>query len=260
MTGMLLLAASCAKDTPATSGAEVHFTISVKADTDTKAAYGDASAVTQLLVGVLDSAGNPIEEFRRTVSRSSASEDFSFSLELVEGLSYRLVLFAQSPDRFVNNYSVTTQLQSIPLPNTIDINSETGDAFWACQDIEADAHSQSITLRRAWAQVNIGTSASDASAVTAVALSIPGLPTHFNACTGEASGSQVVSMTASNVISDLIGYPSYSLLAYAYIPVGQTPLMVDPTLTISRGSSSVTTNLTNIPLRANYRTNILGNF
>lgn len=259
MAGILLFTASCVKDITATSGAEVHFTISVKADTDTKAAYGDASAVTQLLVGVLDSAGNPIEEFRRTVSRSSASEDFSFSLKLVEGLSYRLVLFAQSPGRYVDNYSSTTQLQGIVLPGSIDMNSETADAFWTSLTVDAGSSSQSITLRRAWAQVNIGTSASGAASVTELSLLIPGLPTRFNACTGEASGSQEVSVTGSHVISDLIGYPSYTLLAYAYIPVGQTPLMVDPTLTISRGSSPVTTNLTNIPLRANYRTNILGN-
>lgn len=213
----------------------------------------DGSAATQLLVGVFDTDGNAIEGYKTVVTGTSGN--FEFSLQLVESLTYKVVLFAQSPDKFVNTASWTAEgLKTISLAGKLAANSEACDAFSAVTTVTpATSHTVEVNLTRIFAQVNVATTAS-LSGITTATLAISGVPSVFNAYTAEATGSQNLSLSATPLNTAFA--TGYTYILYAYVPVTGAHASVTATVTLD-GSDPKT--VQNVPLQRNYRTNILGN-
>ena len=216
---------------------------------------GDGSSATQLLVGVFDAAGNAIEGYSKAVSRS-AGEAFDFELALVNNITYKVVFFAQSPGRYVNTASWTAEgLKNISLSFGA-LNADADDAFAAVKEITVTGSGNvTVSLSRIFAQVNVASS-TDPDAVS-VSLKLTGIPTAYNAFAGSFAGSADVTWTADaplGVSSPFAGYDYY--IGYAYVPVCASGF-TDATITIGDAGDKVKT-VSSVPLRANYRTNILG--
>lgn len=217
---------------------------------------GDGSTATELLVGVFDAAGNAIEGYSKAVSRS-AGEAFDFELALVNNITYKVVLFAQSPGRYVNTASWTAEgLKNISLSFGA-LNADADDAFAAVKEITVTGSGNvTVSLSRIFAQVNVASS-TDPGAVP-VSLKLTGIPTEYNAYEGSFADSADVTWTADaplvGVSSPFAGYDYY--IGYAYVPV-RVSGFTDATITMGDAGDKVKT-VSNVPLRANYRTNILG--
>ena len=219
---------------------------------------GDASAVSQLLVGVFDTSGNALEGYKQVVS--STAGGFDFSLDLVKGMTYDVVLFAQSTDRFVNTASWTAaSLKSINMPATRTLSVEDDDAFAAVEHVVAgDSKEVAVFLSRAWAQVNVGTTVS-LSSITGATLTITGLPITFNALSGEVSGSQTITWTGAPSGTFTVESTVYNNIGYAYAPAGETQILVDATIQLNTSTGPARSKeVKNIPLKKNHRTNIIG--
>ena len=256
---------SCSKQNPG-SDQTLLFSFTVSLETDIKA-IADGASATQLLVGVLDADGTPLDGFRKVVTRTSG-EAFTFDLQLVEQMEYTVLLFAQSENRFISSADYlgdngsAALLFAVPLPETMGLNQEQDDAFTGVSTFTGASSSVVLTLTRAWGQVNIASSL-DISSLTTVSLTIPGLPSHFDVRTGEsASGatSQSLTITGAPLTGETFheGVTDYNYIGYAYVPIGKTLLYTSPTLTLTRSGPPSEITLGSIPLRANYRTNILG--
>ena len=245
MIGLLL---SCTRMPVEESG--VRFTVTL--ETDVTKAVADASAATELLVGVLD--GDEHELLCKKVTRT-AGEAFVFTLPLVKEVDYTLVLFAQAPGRYVADFTSVEQLRSIGLPSTIGWNAEEWDAFVGVEAVSGTAVNQSVLLSHAWAQVNVA-STQTVTGVTAVSMTLTDMPTSYDAFTGIATGSQTVTAEGNCLGGTFM--TGYNYIGYVYAPVGKDQVLTGVTLSLTRGGGTTPVSVGNMPLRANYRTNILG--
>lgn len=223
-----------------------------------KSAIGDGTTATQMMVGVFDVDGNALDGYQKVVTYT-AGTGFDFDLSLVLGLTYKVVLFAQSPGRYLNASSWTPDgLKAISLSG-LALNAEEDDAFAAVATVNPSTDQNvNVNLVRPFAQVNVATSHADGlTGVMQAKLEIAGMPAVYNALTGQASGSQNLTLTGSPIGGTYA--TSYTYIMYAYLPVQGARADVTADITLSSGAGPLRTKtVTNIPLQANYRTNILG--
>ena len=215
---------------------------------------GDGSTATELLVGVFDADGKAIEGYGKAVSRS-AGEAFDFELALVNNITYKVVLFAQRPDRYVKTASWTAEgLKNISL-NFGALNADADDAFAAVKEITVTGSGNvTVSLSRIFAQVNVASS-TDPGAVS-VSLKLTGIPTAYNAYEGSFAGSADITWSADAPLGVASPFDGYDYIGYAYVPACASGF-TNATITIGDAGDKVKT-VNSVPLRANYRTNILG--
>ena len=211
---------------------------------------GDGSGATQLLVGVFDAAGNAIDGYGKVVNQTAGT--FNFDLDLVNGLTYKIVLFAQSPGRYVTDGWTNSSLKDITLSFSA-LSSEADDAFAAVKTLTVDGTvNVQMQLSRIFAQVNMASTLDPGTA--AVTLRLAGMPTSYNALTGEFSGESDAVFTGTAKGGSYMEYDYY--LGYAYVPVRAN---ATATITLSDDSGVLRSKeVGSLPLKANYRTNILG--
>ncbi|MBQ1648130.1 MAG: hypothetical protein II047_06685, partial [Bacteroidales bacterium] len=130
---LVLSAAACSRqELPGNETVTVRFNVApaTEAMIGTKSAYDD----WQLLVGVFDASGNALAGLEKKVVSADASGFFSFDLSLVEALSYKVVLLAQYPNRYVNSVNsaswTAASLRAVSLAGT-GFSTENDDLFTA---------------------------------------------------------------------------------------------------------------------------------
>ena len=211
-----------------------------------------------------------------TPSKDVTMEDngtATYSTRLVTGQTYTFVFWAEKKNNGHYTYNPTTQTIAVNYANAAG-NDETRDAFYAVlPDVTiTGAYSQSVTLKRPFAQVNFGVTAEDMAYAKAAGITVKGaavkctnVADRLNLLTGTASGS-VPNVTATFALTDLpsqtlsAANKTYKYVAMNYVLVAST--LSDITLTLdATGATSATPKYTytNIPLQGNYRTNIVGN-
>lgn len=255
ISALLLVAAGCARH-PLEMPLDVTFRVGLEGMEISKA-ISDGSAATQLLVGVMDEEGNSLQA--TTVSRS-AGTDFQFSLSLVEGMQYKVLFLAQSPGRYVSGgFTSAEQLEAVPLTGDGTVNSEVDDAYAGVYEVSADGSSTvSVTLSRICAQLNVGTTSSvSASGMT---LKLTGIPVSYNVLLGTASGLQDWNAAGESLTGVVLteGGVDYHWLGYVYVPVGAREVVSSAMLTITRAETPEVSEVMSVPLKANYRTNLIG--
>ena len=252
---LVLSAAACSRqELPGNETVTVRFNVAPA--TEAMIGTKSADAASQLLVGVFDASGNALAGLEKVVVSADAS-GFSFDLSLVEALSYKVVLLAQAPGRYVNSASWTAaSLRAVSLAGT-GFSTENDDLFTASLTVNpADGNSVNVTLSRPLAQVNVATSAS-LDGITKARFEFPGLPATLDALTGETSGTQ--NIVVEGAPDGGTSADTYKI-GYAYVPARATATSITATVTLSNDSGPVRTKtIENLPLQRNRRTNVLGN-
>ena len=253
---LVLSAAACSRqELPGNETVTVRFNVAPA--TEAMIGTKSADAASQLLVGVFDASGNPLAGLEKVVSAGASG--FSFDLSLVEALSYKVVLLAQAPGRYVSTDDSWTaaSLKAVSLAGT-GFSTENDDLFTASLTVNpADGNSVNVTLSRPLARVNVATSAS-LDGITKARFEFPGLPATLDALTGETSGTQDIVVEGApdgGTYAD-----TYNFIGYAYVPARATATSITATVTLSNDSGPVRTKtIENLPLQRNRRTNVLGN-
>ena len=93
--------------------------------------------------------------------------------------------------------------------------------------------------------------------VDAVSLTVHGAPVEYDLLTGAVSGTQDVVFSGSCLSGETFNDGNYIGFGYL-LTAGQTVLSAD--LLLNRDNVDYIYYLTNIPVRANYRTNLIGQF
>lgn len=204
----------------------------------------------------------------------------TYSTRLVTGQTYTFVFWAERKDN--GHYTYDPDTKTIAVKYTNDEgnaaagNDETRDAFYAVlPNVQiTGAYSQSVTLKRPFAQVNFGVTEDDKTAaehagfiVSKAAVKCTNVADRLNLLTGTASGS-VTDVTATFALTDLpsqtlsAANKTYKYVAMNYVLVGKdASTLSDITLTLEandRVSATPEYTYTNIPLQGNFRTNIVG--
>lgn len=211
--------------------------------------------------------GEEISTLREVITIQEG-EDIVFAPRLIKGRTYDVVFWAMKD----NNYDVE-DMTAITRTSGTTATENDFDAFTESVEIEVTgSKSETVTLKRPLAQLNLGVTSEDWNAVaseetfgmipTKMVIELTGKDT-FNALTGATIGEDR-DVTRTLVVSgeDLVaGENTYKSIAMCYVYPDAGQENIDITYTIyDQNNEAIRENVTiqNIPLENNYRTNVVG--
>ena len=264
---MPLIFASCSKDEEMASKE----TIQVSFSTELPKLIGTRAGTTDLNVNKVVCAvfenGAEISTLREVIDIQDG-EDIVFAPRLIKGRTYNVVFWAMKDD----NYDVD-DMTAITRASGATAAESDFDAFTENVEVEVTgSKSETVTLKRPLAQLNLGVTSDDWNAVasdetfgmtpTKMVITMTGKNT-FNALSGTAIGEDTeVTYTLDVSGEDLVaGDETYKSIAmcYVYPDAGQENIDIMYTI-YDQNNEVIRENVTiqNIPLENNYRTNVVG--
>ena len=282
-----LTTAACQKEnfgdaTPA--GQEVDVTLDLLAPQIGTKSYGDGTTAKTVYVHVYqqDAKGKLtyIEPAAKDASLKTPSQSLTlnglkatYSTRLVTGQTYTFVFWAQA-DNAPYAYDTDAKTITVDYANAAG-NDENRDAFYnVLPNVKIEgAYTASVQLARPFAQLNFGVTSEDYAAakaagleVTAAEVKLTHAATSLNLLKGTTTGDETVTFAKAALPENAnltAGGKNYKYVAMDYVLVGKSAkTLSDVTLTLTAtGAQSATPKFTysNVPLQANYRTNIVGN-
>lgn len=281
IAAMAVLAGACAKEQVGPGeGAMVEATFDVDVpgvEVSTKG-LSDAASVNELICQVFLKGAKdenkhfvytPVPELTQNVAVVGGKATVKFSL--VKGQTYSFAFWAQTSE---TGYYNTDDLRSVTMnTNLVKANDPKMDAFFAIKD-EARvtvSYSEKVSLKRALAQVNFGTKKysgrSDELKAQTSYVTLTGVPNVFHPfMSGDSfacEGSETVKFNENEVISDetlSVNDAEYSYLASVYVfALNPNNTITDASAVVTLSNGKTTTiKAPNVPVKRNFRTNILG--
>ena len=277
---MTLALASCTREPMAeTTGGEglVTFTAELPAAIATKA-YSNGQTAKKLSYYVYDE-DNSSKNIEALNGTATFSDDLTttVTLNLVAGKQYSIVFWADAygqgegaPEDRPYKYDAQTKVLSVTYGT--EAQDENRDAFYVYEPKfkVTGPISKTITLKRPFAQINVGTSDYEVAkaaglTVTQSKMTVVGVANSINLSDGTVEGNETAEFTSAAipagetfpvVIPGTDPAKPYDYLGMNYVLVGADKTTVDVTLTCDEPSSPMT--FTQIPVQRNYRTNIFG--
>ena len=271
-------AASCQKEVlePVADGNTVTYTVEVPGALKTKALGDEVAAVDKVYYEVYRKdeveTGQPVYEGNASVSNGQAS----FELEFVKGQKFVVLFWAQNsalvntdPESEVGMYYIS-DLRAVQLVNPGASNNVNAQVF-AGKDTVSDcvsAKGGKVELTRPVSQLNIFTTRESLKYGTKTitlsesAVTVNGLYTTYNVAEGEA----VVTPTTAELIYTTNTVPHtedtdpnvYVAMNYVGFALQETTT-VQVDFTIKTSDGDVAHSVSSVPVKPNYRTNIVGN-
>lgn len=274
--------AGCAKENePATEDLSNVLVSALLQMDDTKAVIdGDGAGVgiDNWVIEVRDVLQPDVVYYHNSKSGDKGAHTQTFDLVLVKNHTYDIAFWADAKGSFnVSN------LKDVSFSDISKIgNADSLDAFYACKRFTADGTaSMTARLYRPFAQVNVITTDLPAfksgSTDAAYASYKPcnfsfktTLPTKFNAFTGEAGTEQEVTIkpvtSLDSCYGDYAAAAEYTTVHMVYVLANRNTTETDIKdvrdidFAFKSGNVDISYDFTSIPLKRNYRTNIIGKF
>ena len=267
LLAMPLFFTSCSKDEEMVSeeSVQVSFSTELPKRIGTRASTTDLN-VNKVVCAVFED-GEEIGTLREVITIQEG-EDIVFAPRLIKGRSYDVVFWAMKD----KNYNVNDMTAITRASETTAAESDF-DAFTESVEVEVTgSKSETVTLKRPLAQLNLGVTLDDWNAVaseetfgmkpTKMIITLTGKDT-FNALTGATTGEdKEVTYTLDVSGEDLVaGDETYKSIAMCYVYPDAGQENIDITYTIYDQDNDVIredVTIQNIPLENNYRTNVVG--
>lgn len=267
LLAMPLFFTSCSKDEEMANeeSVQVSFSTELPRRIGTRAGTTDLN-VNKVVCAVFED-GEEISTLREVITIQEG-EDIVFAPRLIKGRTYDVVFWAMKDD----NYDVDDMTAITRASGATAAESEF-DAFTESVEVEVTgSKSETVTLKRPLAQLNLGVTLDDWNAVaseetfgmkpTKMIITLTGKDT-FNALTGATTGEdKEVTYTLDVSGEDLVaGDETYKSIAMCYVYPDAGQENIDITYTIYDQDNDVIredVTIQNIPLENNYRTNVVG--
>ena len=267
LLAMPLFFTSCSKDEEMVSeeSVQVSFSTELPKRIGTRASTTDLN-VNKVVCAVFED-GEEIGTLREVITIQEG-EDIVFAPRLIKGRTYDVVFWAMKD----KNYNVNDMTAITRASETTAAESDF-DAFTESVEVEVTgSKSETVTLKRPLAQLNLGVTLDDWNAVaseetfgmkpTKMIITLTGKDT-FNALTGATTGEdKEVTYTLDVSGEDLVaGDETYKNIAMCYVYPDAGQENIDITYTIYDQDNDVIredVTIQNIPLENNYRTNVVG--
>ena len=282
-----LTTAACQKEnfgdaTPA--GQEVDVTLDLLAPQIGTKSYGDGTTAKTVYVHVYqqDATGGLtyIEPAAEGASLKTPSQSLTlnglkatYNTRLVTGQTYTFVFWAQA-DNAPYTYNADAKTITVNYARAAG-NDESRDAFYnVLPNVKIEgAYTASVQLSRPFAQLNFGAADYEEAkaaglTVTDATVTLTHAATSLNLLDGTTAGDETVTFAKAALPANpnavlTAGGKDYKYVAMDYVLVGKSAkTLSEVTLTLTAtGAQSATPEFTysNVPLQANYRTNIVGN-
>ena len=269
-----LMATACSTD-DAVSDAENYATVSftVAAPEMATRTLGNGMTARNLSWGVYDADGNYLpklsSENAEPVVFPAGSLSTTVEIDLVNGKSYHIIFWAEADG---SPYKVDFETKQMTYDyneqKPLLANQEKYDAFFASLPIVQvnGPRREPVELKRPFAQLNIATADTKKAAdgglvVDKTQVEVTTCNT-LNLYSGEASGTQKHCFALAELIDSSIkvGSKEYDLLSMNYLLVNGEKELVAVEFSVAQGDSYVREyEYQSVPLRRNYKTNIIGN-
>lgn len=273
IAAMAVLAGACAKEQVGSADGEtveMTFNVDVPETTITTKGLSDSKDVNEVICQVFLSSDHTLLK-SKTVDFVGGKANVSFSL--VKGQKYDFAFWAQVKGTEYYNTSNLTAVK-IDYTNALANDAKRVAFFEVKTGKPALAKSDKVTLKRAFAQVNFGgvldTTRPDAIKkvlesriiMTNLASTIDLFNT--NTIAGYTGNVEKVTFDKNPVISGEklnVNGVDYQYFATVYVPAPSVKILTDAVARLWLDSGfSVDVKAPNVPIKRNYRTNILGNF
>ena len=280
----LVFAASCQQENLETVSGDnfVSYTVSVPGAVATKAIGEkdeDIAAVNELIYAVYLTKAQSADDFGQTETKlfqktaEITDGEARISFELVNNQNFRVLFWAQVRD---NGVYATGDLKNVTLTQSLSANAENYAAFAGSDYIKYGDNlaGRTITLYRPVSQLNIATDAASLDiegqtqvAVATTGVKVNGLSTSYNVANGEAgeiSQADFVYTATKPELSETTlttNGGDYVYLSMNYLGFSdKTGGVVEVTYEINTDNvGTISNTISNVPVKPNYRTNIVGN-
>ena len=260
----MMFATSCENelDLGTNAGENAQVTFSVGTPEIATRAYSDGQTATVLQYAVYDAEGNELTDL--TVTDAEIHGSTTVNLQLTTGNTYSVIFWAAAENApYTVDFGAKTM--TVDYDKAVS-NDETRDAFYKYHTFTVKgAQTETIELKRPFAQLNIGTAdyAASTSAGYTPAYSYVKVPVSkvLNLVDGSVD-------TAADVEFALAAIPQgetfpvsgYDYLSMNYLLVPADKEVVDLTFGYSESNTTVekTRTVGSVPVQRNYRTNIYG--
>lgn len=197
----------------------------------------------------------------------------TISLRLASGRSYDLLFWADAYGAEDSDAPYTVDFDTQTLTIDYDAaktlsNDENRDAFFGTTTIEVKgAVSGEVTLKRPFAQLNIGTDDMKDAANTGLntsalrtSVTVKNVYKNLNLMNGEVGEDATVTFGENDIPEGQFtaNGNTYDYLALNYLLVGTDKGVVDCEFTYTDGATNGSKTISNVPVQRNYRTNIFG--
>lgn len=284
LLGLFVTACSNDETVPGTEGNDskvITFTVNPDYGVQTRATNPTipTGKVLRYIMEVYDTnTGDLVAESRQVKTTADASAPIEFGLEKKQGTAYTVVFWADytatanvKDDLY---YDTTTGgLKAVTFKQTTTVTDFDGEAFYGSTTISAEGNpaSTAITLKHSVAQVNIKTTTklTDKQSVSVnygETLDANAPNATFNAIDGEVTVPKTIAKVVNKVDNTQIPTPEapYTFHTfYTFAPKSAQGIINMRIAMCSDNAGATTTMLAdvpNVPLQANYRTNIIGDF
>ena len=278
----VLFAVSCNKQFDGESADEAIVTLNLTADDLTKAyTDGDGTLAKVLTYKVYLQQGETFVPTQISAKVTVTQYPQALVLRLANSMTYRIACFAQSAAADNAGLFDTTDLDAIAINyDEMLANDDMGDVFCATKEFVATpGMNESVVMHRPFAQINVCAEdyfdynlSAMSNVLSQVVMTYHDVPNKFGIVTGVAGEDRYV---PAHVLSSVqnktfaagilgtsrrIGNNLLTLLSMNYLLAeaeGNT-MTVDLTFNALDGTQVNSVTVTNVPYRANYRTNLYG--
>ena len=260
----MMIATSCENelDLGTNVGENAQVTFSVGTPEIATRAYSDGQTATVLQYAVYDAAGNELTDL--TVTDAEIHGSTTVNLQLTTGNTYSVIFWAAAENApYTVNFDTKTMTVSYDGAKS---NDEARDAFYKYHTFTVKgAQTETIELKRPFAQLNIGTadyaaSTSAGYTPTKSAVTVKNIYSTLNLATGAVDGSDEATFNFADIKKDeTFPVAGYEYMAMNYLLVSADKTVVDVEFTYTDGSNAKTRTVGSVPVQRNYRTNIYGN-
>lgn len=254
-----VLMASCSQDEDLTAGSATRVSITVNSPELSTRSDGSSATQLQYLLYDIQADGSKVlcgEPVETTIS------SFPFTLndlEVVTGHNYEILLWASAPG---SPYSVDWEEGTLTVDySKATANSEALDAFYAYETFTVEGSvNLDVTMTRPFAMINIGANTAPEAGMTS-SITVDAVPASLNLFTGELSEETATATFGYAAVPTEMTFPveGYSYLSFAYVLAPKTATKTTVTVSYKPADGeAVETTLEEIPLQANFKTNVSG--
>lgn len=272
----MLFATSCSNDeldgVQSGNEATVSFTLGVEGGVQTRA-ISDGSGAKELHYRVFNEDGTPVSNALAKKVETVDSYPYEVKLTLAKGQTYKVAFFAKNAE--CDAYTVDDNM-NLTINYAGANNDEKRDAFFKTVDLTVTGNtSETVELKRPFAQLNVGVTDADWEAAVASGVTVARSKVEI---TNVASTMNLVNGTVgneTNLIYSLADIPTqkltvngtdYNYLSMCYFLVNAAPEGTEKAslnqvkFTFKSGKKDIVLEdgLNNVPVQRNWRTNIFG--
>lgn len=196
-----------------------------------------------------DAYATPANVFADGTTNKETNDTGVFNMILDKSKTYYCLFWADNG----NSYTITN-LQAIALA----ADKTASEAFYGTSTITTAAKEQSVTLKRAVGKITL--TETKALATGTLTVKYHEKP-EFNVLTAKATGTEIERTATMNIETVVTASETFGDVIYVFADAGQKALQdVDFTFQMTGFTAEPKFTVNNIPLQANYTTNIKGHF